>query len=43
MNKFIIKLSYETWGSVFDNSDVDPVFSFNTYLRILYSGFPIQN
>jgi len=28
MNKFIIKLSYETWGSVFCSSDVDSVFNY---------------
>jgi len=42
VNEFIIKLS---WGSIFDSSDVDSVFNyfFNTYLRILYSSFLIQN
>jgi hypothetical protein len=39
-----IKLIYETWGSIFDSSDVGSVFNYfcNTYLRILYSSFPIQ-
>jgi hypothetical protein len=45
MNKFIIKLIYETWVSIFDSSDVDSVFNYfsNTYLRILYPTLPIQN
>ena len=28
MNKFIIKLSHETWGSIFHISDVDSVFNY---------------
>jgi len=28
VNTFIIKLSYETCGSVFDSSDVDSVFNY---------------
>ena len=45
MNKFIIKLSYETCDSIFDSSDVGSVFIyfFNTHVKNLYSIFPIQN
>jgi hypothetical protein len=36
MNKFMIKLSFETWGSVFDSNDVDSVSNYfhNTYFSI---------
>jgi len=45
MNKFIIKLSYETWGSIFDSNDIGWVFNYfcNTQLRILYPNSRIQN
>ena len=28
MNKFIIKLSYETWDSIFDRSDAELVLNY---------------
>jgi len=28
VNKFIIKLSYENWGRIFDSSDVDSVCNY---------------
>ena len=39
---FQIKLSYETWGSVFEGDEVNKILNsfLNTYLRILYSAFP---
>jgi hypothetical protein len=38
------ELSYETWDPVFDSSGTDSKFNFvlNTYLRILYSSFPLM-
>jgi hypothetical protein len=38
------KFSYETWGPVFDSSDTDSKFNclLNTYVRILYSSFPLM-
>jgi hypothetical protein len=40
---FQIKLSYETWDSVFNGEDVTVIFNsfLNTYLRIFYSSFPL--
>jgi hypothetical protein len=45
MADFVMKLSYETWDTVFCNIDTDTKFnSFrNTYLRICYSSFPLKN
>jgi hypothetical protein len=39
---FCLKLSHETWESVFDGNDVKNIFSsfLNIYLRICYSNFP---
>jgi hypothetical protein len=40
---FQIKLSYETWDSVFNGEDVNVIFNsfLNTYMRIFYSSFPL--
>ena len=41
---FIIKLSYETWDSIFDNIDVNTMSnsSRNIYCRILYSSLTLK-
>jgi hypothetical protein len=41
---FVVKLSYETWDTVFSDVDIDTKFNFflNTYLRIYYSSFPLK-
>ena len=38
---FMTKLSYETWGNIFDGNYVDSIFNnfHNTFLRIFYSSF----
>jgi uncharacterized protein with ParB-like and HNH nuclease domain len=46
MEKFKIRLSYESWDSIFsnnDNMDVDSLFSMflNNYLTIVYTSFPL--
>jgi hypothetical protein len=47
IEKFKIRLSYESWDSIFDkngNVDVDSLFNsfLNNYLRIFYISFPPQ-
>jgi hypothetical protein len=44
MADFVMKLSYETWDTVFSNVDMDTKFNsfLNTYLRIFYSSFPLK-
>jgi hypothetical protein len=44
ISDFIIQLSYETWDAVFSDVDIDTIFNsfLNTYLRILYSSFPLK-
>jgi hypothetical protein len=44
MADFVTKLSNESWDTVFDSNDIDSKFNFfiNTYLRILYSSFPLK-
>jgi hypothetical protein len=44
MADFIMKLSYETWDTVFSNVDIVTGFNsfLNTYLRIFYSSFPLK-
>jgi hypothetical protein len=47
MEEFKIRLSYESWDSMFsnsDNMDVDSLFNIflNNYLRIVYTSFPLQ-
>jgi ribosomal protein S8 len=44
MADFVMKLSYETWDTVLSNVDIDTKFNsfLNTYLRILYSSFPLK-
>jgi hypothetical protein len=44
---FKIRLSYESWGSIFGNNnsmDVEALFNtfLNNYLRIFYTSFPLQ-
>jgi hypothetical protein len=41
---FNIKLTYESWDSVFSYNDVNSSFNnfLNTYLRIFYSSFPMK-
>jgi hypothetical protein len=38
---FEYKLSFESWNSIFDTVDVNMMF--NSFLRILYSSFPLKN
>jgi hypothetical protein len=47
MEEFKIRLSYESWDSIFsnnDNIDVNSLFNIvlNNYLRIVYTIFPPQ-
>jgi hypothetical protein len=47
MEEFKIRLSYESWNSIFgnkDNMDVDSIFNIflNNYLRIVYTSFPLR-
>jgi hypothetical protein len=44
MADFVMKLSYETWDTVFSNVDTDTKFNsfLDTYLRIFYSSFPLK-
>jgi hypothetical protein len=47
MEEFKIRLSYESWDSIFsnnDNVDVDSLFNIflNNYLRIVYTSFPLR-
>jgi hypothetical protein len=47
MEEFKIRLSYESWDSIFgnnDNMDVDSLFNIflNNYLRIVYTSFPFR-
>jgi hypothetical protein len=46
MEEFKIRLSYESWDSIFsnnDNMDIDSLFNIflNNYLRIVYTSFPL--
>jgi hypothetical protein len=40
---FLLKLSHETWASVFEGNDVNTIFNsfLNTFLRHYYSSFPM--
>jgi len=40
---FLLKLSHETWASVFEGNDVNTIFNsfLNTFLRHFYSNFPV--
>ena len=44
MFDFQMKLSFESWETVFENNDKDTMFNafLNTYLRIFYSSFPLK-
>jgi hypothetical protein len=44
VSDFNLKLSYESWEDVFSHNDMDVSFNnfLNTYLRTLYSSFPIK-
>jgi hypothetical protein len=47
MQEFKIRLSYESWDSIFsnsDNMDVDSLFNIflNNYLRRVYTSFPFR-
>jgi hypothetical protein len=41
---FQMRLSYESWGSVFNNSDINSSFNnfLNIFLRYFYSSFPLH-
>jgi len=41
IHDFMTKLSYETWGNIFDGNDVDSIFNnfHNAFLRLFYSSF----
>jgi hypothetical protein len=41
---FQLNLSYESWGMVFDENDVNKAFniSLNIFLRIYYHSFPLM-
>ena len=41
----MIKLSYETWVSIFDNNDANIMFNsfLSIYLRTFCSSFPLKN
>jgi hypothetical protein len=46
MEEFKIRLSYESWDTIFsnnDNMDIDSLFNIflNNYLRIVYTSFPL--
>jgi hypothetical protein len=46
MEQFKIRLSYESWDSIFsnnDNMDINSLFNIflNNYLRIVYTSFPL--
>jgi len=42
--EFGIKLSFETWDNVFENSDINSMYNnfLNSYLRTFYSSFPLK-
>jgi hypothetical protein len=47
MEKFKIRLNYESWDIIFsndDNMDVDSLFNIflNNYLIIVYTSFPLR-
>jgi hypothetical protein len=44
INDFLIKLSYENWGTVFSTEDVNKMFNsfLDTYLQIFNSSFPLK-
>jgi len=37
MNKFMIKLSFETWDSIFDSNDVDSMSVFIIHILVFYN------
>jgi hypothetical protein len=43
INDFLLKLSQETWASVFEGNDVNTIFNsfLNTFLKHYYSSFPV--
>lgn len=45
MYDFQIKLSFDSWESLFENDNIDTMSNsfLNTYLRIFYSSFPLKN
>jgi len=44
INDFLLKLSYETWDTVFSSNDDNVMFSsfIDSYLTIFYSSFPLK-
>jgi len=44
ISDFVTRLSYETWGIIFGNYDVDAIFIYylDTYLKIIYCSFPVK-
>jgi hypothetical protein len=44
INDFLLKLSYETWDTVFSTYNVNDMFNYflDTYLKIFYSSFPLK-
>ena len=44
INDFLIKLSYETWDTIFSTDEVNKTLDsfLDSYLKIFYSGFPLK-
>jgi hypothetical protein len=44
INDFLLKLSYETWDTVFSAENVNDMFNsfLDSYLKIFYSSFPLK-
>jgi hypothetical protein len=44
INDFLLKLSYETWDTVFSTDNVKEMFNsfLDSYLKIIYSSFPLK-
>ena len=44
ISDFKVKLCYETWDNIFENNDVNSIYSsfLNTYLRVIYYSFPLR-
>jgi hypothetical protein len=44
INDFLLKLSHETWDTVFTSDNVNEMFNsfLDSYLKIFYSSFPLK-
>jgi hypothetical protein len=44
INDFLIKLSYETWDTIFSTEDVNDMFNsfLDSYLKFFYSSCPLK-